>query len=125
MRKASNSSEISALEQSQFLSCRHRESSANHSVAVDYVLQHTATARLILPEIAEPARRQFGISNRMLDILVSEVLLNRAYVLADIRQVEARSMAQHMWMYRELDTGGLGSFCHDMMGRAPCHRATV
>jgi hypothetical protein len=125
MRKAGNSSEISASEQSQFLSCRHRESSANHSVAADYVLQHTATARLILPEIAEPARRQFGISNRVLNILVSEVLLNRAHVLAGIRQVEARCMAQHVRMYRELDTGGLGGFCHDMMGRAPCHRATA
>jgi hypothetical protein len=55
MRKADNTSEISASELWQFLGCRHRESSANHSVAADYVLHHTATAWLILPEIAEPA----------------------------------------------------------------------
>jgi hypothetical protein len=79
----------------------------------------------VFPEIPKLARRQFGLSDRVLDILVSEVLLNRARVLAGIRQVEARSMAKHVRMYRELDTGGLGGFYHDMMGRAPCHRATA
>jgi hypothetical protein len=32
---------------------------------------------LILPEIAEPLGRKFAISNRMLDVLVAEIVLQR------------------------------------------------
>jgi hypothetical protein len=33
------------------------------------------TVPLVLPEIAEPLGRKFAISNRMLDVLVAEIVL--------------------------------------------------
>jgi hypothetical protein len=43
---------------------------------------------LVLPEIAEPFRRKFAISNRMLDILVAEIVLQRPSIHTLIGQLE-------------------------------------
>ncbi len=37
----------------------------------------------------------------MLNVLVSQVMLDRSSVMAVIRQLEPASMAQHMWMHRK------------------------
>src|SRR5258705_10803702 len=37
---------------------------------------------LVLPEISEPLGRKFAISNRMLDILVAEIVLQRSSIHA-------------------------------------------
>ena len=51
---------------------------------------HRALARrsLVLPEIAEPLGRKFAISNRMLDVLVAEIVLQRPSIHALIGQLE-------------------------------------
>ena len=43
---------------------------------------------LVLPEIAEPLGRKFAISNRMLDVLVAEIVLQRPSIHTLIGQLE-------------------------------------
>jgi hypothetical protein len=43
---------------------------------------------LVLPEIAEPLGRKFAISNRMLDVLVAEIVLQRPRIHTLIGQLE-------------------------------------
>jgi hypothetical protein len=43
---------------------------------------------LVLPEIAEPLGRMFAISNRMLDVLVAEIVLQRPSIHTLIGQLE-------------------------------------
>jgi hypothetical protein len=47
-----------------------------------------STFVLVLPEIAEPLRRKFAISNRMLDVLVAEIVLQRPSIHTLIGQLE-------------------------------------
>jgi len=43
---------------------------------------------LVLPEIAEPLRRKFTISNRVLDVLVAEIVLQRPCIHTLISQLK-------------------------------------
>ena len=43
---------------------------------------------LVLPEIAEPLGRKFAISNRMLDVLAAEIVLQRPSIHTLIGQLE-------------------------------------
>lgn len=58
-------------------------------------------ARLIAPEIFESIWRQFGIANRVLDILMSKVELQGTGVLSVISQFESTGMTKHARMHRE------------------------
>jgi hypothetical protein len=57
------------------------------------------------PEVLEPMRCQLGVAHRMLDVLVTEVRLQRACVVARVRQGIAAAVSQHVWMYRKLHLG--------------------
>jgi hypothetical protein len=47
-----------------------------------------STFVLVLPEISKPLGRKFAISNRMLDVLVAEIVLQRSSIHALIGQLE-------------------------------------
>jgi hypothetical protein len=47
-----------------------------------------STFVLVLPEISKPLGRKFAISNRMLDVLVAEIMLQRSSIHALIGQLE-------------------------------------
>src|SRR5262249_51701662 len=64
-------------------------------------------AASILPEILEPFRRQLGVAHRVLDVLVAEVVLQRARIDTLIRELVSAGMAQHVRMDRERHLGGL------------------
>ena len=57
----------------------------------------------VLPKIPEPLWRQLRVADRMRNVLVAEVLLDRPCILPIIRQVKATSMAQLMRMDREFN----------------------
>jgi hypothetical protein len=57
--------------------------------------------RLILPKALEPIRTQLGIAHRVRDVFVSEVLLDRARVLALAGELESTGMPEHVRMDRE------------------------
>jgi len=61
---------------------------------------------VLSPEILEARRRQLGIAHRVLDVLVAEVGLQGARVVALIGQSEAAGMTQHVRMRFERQPGG-------------------
>jgi hypothetical protein len=50
------------------------------------------------PEILEPVRAQLGVTHRVLDVLVAEVVLQRAGIVSVVGKLEAAGMAKHVWM---------------------------
>ena len=65
-----------------------------------------------LPEILEPRRRQLGIANRVLDILVAEVGLQGPRIVALVGQREAAGVPQHVRVGLEAEPGSLASALH-------------
>src|SRR3954470_18330582 len=67
------------------------------------------------PKILEPSRRQLRIANRVLNIPVAQVGLQRPRVVSPVGQGVAASMSQHMRVSLEtqfrLDTGTLNHPC--------------
>jgi hypothetical protein len=59
------------------------------------------------PEVSEPIGRHLGVANRVLDILVSEVVLQSARVVAIVGELEATRMSKHVWMDGKRHLGGL------------------
>jgi hypothetical protein len=53
---------------------------------------------LVLPEIAKPLGRKFAISNRMLNVLMAEIVLQRSSIHTLIGQLEPSRMPQHVGM---------------------------
>jgi hypothetical protein len=56
---------------------------------------------LLSPEVLEPARRQLGVSHRVLDIAVAEVGLQRSRIVALVGQCKTTGVAQHVRMSRK------------------------
>jgi len=65
-----------------------------------------STFVLVLPEISKPLGRKFAISNRMLDVLVAEIVLQRASIHTLIGQLKSGRMPQHVGMDRKRHLGG-------------------
>src|SRR4051812_25341528 len=61
--------------------------------------------RSVFPEPVEPGRRQFGITNGVLDILVPEIVLDRAGVVPGVSKFEPDTVPQHVRVHleREID----------------------
>jgi hypothetical protein len=63
----------------------------------------TAMGRSLLPpEVFEPVRGQFGVPNRVLNVPMAKVRLQRPRVMARIRQGEAASVPEHVRVGLEL-----------------------
>ena len=62
-------------------------------------------APLVLPETPKSTRPQLRVSGRMGDLFVPEVMLDRPGVYPFIRQVEPRSVTQHVRMDGKWDFG--------------------
>jgi hypothetical protein len=67
------------------------------------------------PEVPEPIGRHLGVSHRVLDVLVAEVMLQGARVVAIVCKLEAAGVAQHVRMDRKRHRGGLAEPCNEMM----------
>ena len=59
------------------------------------------------PKVFEPVGRHFGIPDRVLNVLVPEVLLQGPRVVAIICELEPAGMAKHVGVDRERHLGGL------------------
>ena len=57
------------------------------------------------PEVFEPARRQLGVSHRVLDVAVAEVSLQRSRIVAFVGQRKTTGVAQHVRMSRKAQLG--------------------
>ena len=56
-------------------------------------------AALVLPEPGEAPARELGVADRMLDIAMAEIVLNRPRVPMIVRELVAACMPQHVRMH--------------------------
>src|SRR6516162_5882786 len=71
------------------------------------------------PEVFEPRRRQLSVADRVLDVLVAQIGLKGAGIVALVGQGESAGVAQHVRMGREVEAGRCaGAF--DKPGKAGC-----
>src|SRR5262249_58143479 len=59
------------------------------------------------PKLFEAVGRHFGVPDRMLDVLVPEVVLQGPRVVAVVGELKTTGMAQHVWVDRERHLGSL------------------
>jgi len=59
------------------------------------------------PKVLEPVRRHFGVPDRVLNVLVPEVVLQSPRIVAIVSELEPTGMAKHVRVDREWH---LGSF---------------
>ena len=62
---------------------------------------------LVPPKVLEAVGRHFGVPDRMLNVLVPEVVLQGPRVVAVVGELEPAGMAKHVWVDREWHLGGL------------------
>jgi hypothetical protein len=74
----------------------------------------------LAPEIFKPSRRQFRVSHRMLDVLVSEVILQRAGIVTGVRQRVATGMTEHVRVYLKGQAGFLPGTLDRPVKRISC-----
>ena len=62
---------------------------------------------LVPPKVLEAVGRHFGVPDRVLNVLVPEVVLQGPRVMAIVSELEPTSMAKHVRVNREWHLGGL------------------
>ena len=67
----------------------------------------SAPSSSVPPKVLEPVGRHFGVPDRVLDVLMPEVVLQGPRVVAIIGQLEPAGMAKHVRVDREWHLGGL------------------
>ena len=79
-------------------------SSAEGRVPISGGLRH---AWSVPPKVLEAVGRHFGVPDRVLDVLVPEVVLQGPRVVAIVGELEPAGMAKHVRVDREWHLGGL------------------
>ena len=69
----------------------------------------------VAPKVLESVGRHFGVPDRVLDVLVPEVVLEGPRVVAVIRELEPTGMAKHVRVDREWHLGGLADALADAL----------
>jgi hypothetical protein len=59
------------------------------------------------PKVLEPIGCHVGVPDRVLNVLVAEVVLKGSRIVAIVGELEPTGMAKHVWMDREWHLGGL------------------
>jgi len=75
----------------------------------------------VLPPSFEPGWCQLGVANRVLDVLVPEVGLERARVPAGIRLVESTGVSKHVGVGFDLEPSSLASSANELLKVGHCH----
>ena len=68
------------------------------------------------PKVLESVGRHFGVPDRVLDVLVPEVVLQGPGVVAIICELEPAGMAEHVRVDREWHLGGLPEALDEPVG---------
>jgi len=77
------------------------------------------------PKVLESVGRYFGISDRVLDVLVPEVVLQGPGVMAIVREFEPTGMAKHVRVDGEWHLGGLPDTLDEAMEADGADRPTA
>jgi hypothetical protein len=70
---------------------------------------HQSQASVASPKVFKAVGRHFGVPDRVLNVLVLEVVLQGPRVVAIVRELEPTGMAKHVWVDREWHPGGLAN----------------
>ncbi len=57
--------------------------------------------QLVLPKSVEPVRCKLGVPHRVLDVLMSQVMLDRSSIMAVVGEFKPAGMAQHVRVHRK------------------------
>src|SRR5215472_11182715 len=76
-------------------------------------------------KLFEAVGRHFGVSDRVLDVLVPEVVLQRPRVVAIVGELEPTGMAQHVWVDRERHLGSLTDALDEAVETYGAHWSTA
>jgi hypothetical protein len=79
----------------------------------------------IPPKVLEPVGRQFGVPDRVLDVLVSKVVLQGSRIVTIIGELEPTGVAKHVWVDREWHLGGLPDTLDEAMEADGADRPTA
>jgi len=60
---------------------------------------------LVPPKVLEAVGRHFGVPDRVLNVLVPELVLQGPRVVAIVGELEPTGMAKHVWVDREWHLG--------------------
>jgi hypothetical protein len=77
----------------------------------------------VFPKSIEPISRQFRIPDGMLDVPVSQVMLDRSGIVAAIGQLEATAVTEHVRMNRKAMLDYLACLC--CIGACSTSRVTI
>src|SRR6516164_7278834 len=77
------------------------------------------------PKILESVGRQFGVPDRVLNVLVPEVVLQGPRVVAIVGELEPAGMAKHVRVDREWHLGGLADTLDEAMEADGADRPTA
>src|SRR5262249_13533178 len=89
---------------------------------------HASSGRpvtLILPKGLEPVGSQFRIPHSVLDVSVTEIVLNRSGIVPFVRELEAAGVAQHVRVNGEAEMGLIPSASDDLPNRGLSHRTSA
>src|SRR5215472_4353896 len=81
-----------------------------------------ASCASIFPPALESCRCQLGIANRVLNVFVPQVRLQRSRIPPRIRLVETAGVPEHVWVSLDLELGGLASPVDKLLEVADRHR---
>src|SRR5262245_9088707 len=77
------------------------------------------------PTVFEPVGRHFGVPDRVLNVLVPEIMLQGPRVVAIIGQLEPAGMAEHVRVDGEWHLGGLAEALDEAMEADGADRPTA
>src|SRR5215475_5613331 len=84
-----------------------------------------ASTTLIPPKVLEPVGRHFGVPDRVLNVLVPEVVLQGARVVTIVGQLEPAGVAKHVRVDREWHLGDLAEALDEAMEADGADRPTA
>ena len=91
----------------------------------DLVCLLGASTTLIPPKVLEPVGRHFGVSDRVLDVLVPKVVLQGPGVMAIVRELEPTGMAKHVRVDGEWHVSGFPESLDEAMEANGADRPTA
>ena len=80
---------------------------------------------LVSPESVEPTGRQLCVSRRVDDVLVSQVVLNRARIVTIVGELVAGTVSEHVGVNGESDLCVFTSPCDDLSHGCCCQRSSA
>src|SRR6516165_8892675 len=84
-----------------------------------------APSSSVPPKVLKSVGRHFGVSDGVLNVLVPEVVLQGARVVAIVGQLKPAGMAKHVWVDRQWHLGGLPDTLDEAMEADGADRPTA